>query len=193
LALDIREIVFRLRGATPVPFLLAALYGAVYNPVGLAAGALLAASGEALRVWAVRHAGGATRTRQVGAPSLVTSGPYGLVRNPLYLANMMLYTGLALGSGAFFPWLPLVGAAFFAIQYGVIISLEEEKLRELFGDKYGEYCRRVPRLFPGFRHWRPDGAANFRLGAALREERSTLLSLALSWSLLASRMIFFRQ
>jgi len=190
--LDLRDLIFRIRGVTPVPFLLATLYGAKFRLTGLIAGAGLAVLGEALRVWAIRHAGGATRTRQVGAQSLVTSGPFGLVRNPLYLANMLLYIGFAVGSGAFFPWLPLAGLLYFTFQYGMIISREEEKLRELFGAQYDQYCRLVPRLYPRLGRWGARGKANYRLADALREERSTLVSLTLSWGLLAGKMIFIQ-
>jgi len=54
------------------------------------AGLLLVVSGETLRLWAIRHIGKSARTRKAKAERLVTSGPYALTRNPLYLGNMMI-------------------------------------------------------------------------------------------------------
>ncbi len=187
--MDLRDTIFRIRGVTPAPFLLAGLIWAKLDPRFLTAGALLCILGELLRINSIRHAGGATRTRDVGAPSLVSSGPYGHVRNPLYLANMLLYTGFSLASGALLPWLPLAVVVFFTFQYGMIISLEEGTLREKFGEAYDEYCRRVPRLWPRLTSGGDSRPAPYGLGVALREERSTLFGLCTSWVLLAARMI----
>ena len=67
---------------------------------------------------AVRFAGGATRTRKVGAPFLCTSGPYSKTRNPLYWGNIIIYLGVALLGGGILMWelFTLVGL-FFIIQY----------------------------------------------------------------------------
>ncbi|MCF7809453.1 isoprenylcysteine carboxylmethyltransferase family protein [bacterium] len=184
------NIVFKIRSYTPIPFLIAAILYAELNPVYIAVGLLLGICGEWLRLWSNSHAGGATRTRNVGAPSLITSGPYGYIRNPLYLANMMIYTGFSLGSGAIFPWLPIITFLFFTIQYALIISLEELKLNELFSAEYKEYCKHVPRLFPGF-HQRYGEVKNGRpFSEALKLEKRSLQSLILVWILLILRLYF---
>jgi len=179
-----------MRGFTPIPFLLVGLIWAELSYPLLASGLILALAGESLRIWALRHAGGATRTRNVGAPGLVTSGPYGRVRNPLYLANMMLYSGFALASGAFIPYFPILAFLFFAWQYAMIIMLEETTLKRLFGEAYGDYCAKVPRLCPSLQHRGERRAAPYPLSEALRQERSTILGLALSWVLLTLRIAF---
>jgi protein-S-isoprenylcysteine O-methyltransferase Ste14 len=184
----VRQFLFRFRGYTPVPFLLASLYWARGELSHLIIGGILCILGEMLRIGSLRHAGGATRTRSVGAPDLVSSGPYGHVRNPLYLANMMLYTGFAIASDALFPWLPLATVVFFTWQYGMIISLEEGTLRELFGPKYGEYCKRVPRLWPRLTSGGETRPAPLTVIEALRQERSTLMGLVISWVLLVIRL-----
>jgi len=184
---NLRDLVFRLRGWTPVPFLLAALIWADYALVRIIAGLAIALPGELLRIWAIRHAGGATRTRNVGAPFLARTGPYSRLRNPLYLANLLLYTGFTIGSGAFFPHLAIGVALFFTLQYALIISLEESILRRIFGAEYDSYCREVPRFLPRLKA-ESNAQARFSLWDALIEERSTLLGLGLSWLLLAVRM-----
>ena len=50
--------------------------------------------GELLRIWAVSYAGGITRTTKVGAQILCTTEPYSYTRNPLYIGNMIIYTGV---------------------------------------------------------------------------------------------------
>ena len=103
----------------------------------------------------VRYAGGATRTRRVGAPALCTDGPYAYVRNPLYLGNIVIYAGIVLFAGGEKVY-PLLGLTmvFFVFQYGLIISLEEETLRGKFGEPYSHYVKSVPRLFPRPSPWR---------------------------------------
>ena len=74
---------------------------------------------------------GTIGTRRVGAPQLVTNGPYAYVRNPLYIGNMMLYSGAGIISNFWLPWLLVFIWIFFGIQYHFIVKLEEEKLQEL--------------------------------------------------------------
>ncbi len=189
--MDFRDLMFRLRGYTPIPFLLVSVIWAKPGAALIAIGIVLCLCGELLRISALRHAGGATRTRNVGAPELVSSGPYAHVRNPLYLANMTLYTGFALASGAFSPYLPVLIVLFFSWQYAMIISLEEGALRKLFGESYQRYCETVPRLWPRFGGVSGNlSAAPYRLSEALREERSTLTGLIFTWLILALRISY---
>jgi protein-S-isoprenylcysteine O-methyltransferase Ste14 len=184
----VRTLLFRLRGFTPLPFLALALYFAEPYPFRIALGAMLALAGEWLRIVSIRYAGGATRTREVGAPSLVTDGPYAVTRNPLYSANMMLYTGFALASGALFPCLPVICLLWFAMQYALIISLEEKTLALKFGREYEDYRLGIPRLFPKLSATKSTGKPKHSLGEALREERRTLQGFAAAWILLILRM-----
>lgn len=187
--MDIRRFVFRARGLLPIPFILTALYWAQFNPYPFFSGLALAILGEYVRIRAVMFAGGATRTRRVGAPGLVTTGPYAVTRNPLYLANLMIYIGFSVASGALSPYLPLATFVWFTFQYALIISLEEGTLYKLFGRIYNEYQRTVPRIFPrSLKGWR--AAPNFTLTQALWEERSTLMSFSGGWLLLVIRMFF---
>src|SRR5688500_9988822 len=57
------------------------------SPFLTASGAASVAWGELLRLWAVRHIGGISRTRSDRLGPLVASGPFARLRNPLYLGN----------------------------------------------------------------------------------------------------------
>jgi len=86
---------FKWRSLSPLPlFFLLVLLPAQFHPMGLELVAVLVGIflAEAIRVWAVGYAGSATRTRGDNVPSLVHAGPYTHVRNPLYVANILMYT-----------------------------------------------------------------------------------------------------
>ncbi len=184
------NLLFKIRSYTPVPFVIAALVWAEFKPVGIAAGFVLSMLGEWLRISANRYAGGATRTRNVGASSLVTSGPYGRLRNPLYLANMMIYIGFAIASGALSPWLPVVAFVYFTFQYGMIIMLEENSLQELFGEEYRVYCKRVPRFFPKLKSDMGGEKACQSFGEAIQLEMRSLQGIVVVWLLLVIRLFY---
>ena len=102
--MDIRNIFFKFRSYTPTPIALAIIYYSQpvlpFNILGFS----LIFIGETIRINAVRFAGGATRTRNVGAPSLCTSGPYSRTRNPLYWGNIIIYAGVAFLGGGEWMW-----------------------------------------------------------------------------------------
>src|SRR4030043_1443399 len=147
---DLRQFFFKFRGLTPVPIVLIVLIFASPTASSFLWGILVMIIGEMVRFWGVAYAGGATRTRNVGASTLVTNGPFAHVRNPLYIGNLCIYTGAAIISNTWLPWLIFIIWIFFGVQYHLIVKLEEEKLQELFGNSYLEYKNKVPRFFPRF-------------------------------------------
>ena len=155
--MDIRDIFFRLRSYTPIPIALIIIYHSSpvipYSILGFS----LILIGELIRINAVRFAGGATRTRNVGAKFLCTSGPYSRTRNPLYWGNIIIYSGVAFLGGGDFMWelVALIGL-FFILQYYLIISLEEETLKIKFKDQYDLYIKNVPKLLPRITPWNND-------------------------------------
>jgi len=76
---------------------------------------------------------------------LTTSGPYAYTRNPLYLGSLMMAGGFAIAARSW--WVVGIMALMFALIYVPVIAGEERFLRAAFPD-YGDYARRVPRLFP---------------------------------------------
>jgi protein-S-isoprenylcysteine O-methyltransferase Ste14 len=77
---------------------------------------------------------------------LVTDGPYGFVRHPIYTAmlGMLLATGLALSRPAGL----LAGVALYVAGTRIRIGSEERLLRETFGADYEAYVRRVGAFLP---------------------------------------------
>ena len=77
---------------------------------------------------------------------LMTTGVYAWVRNPVYSAAMLVCTGLLLM--AYNLWLLLLPPVFWALMTAMLIPTEEKWLRELYGQAYADYCRRVNRCIP---------------------------------------------
>ena len=115
----------------------------------LAAGAVLALAGIALRAWAVWTLGRAFR-REVaiqGNQPLVRRGPYRWLRHPAYAGNLLTFSGLGLGLGS---WLS--AAVLFALTFLAQIPrirVEERTLEQAFGDEYVAFERSTARLIPG--------------------------------------------
>lgn len=77
------------------------------------------------------------------ASDLVTRGPYRISRNPMYVALLSAYLGLALLHGR---WGVLLLAPLpVLVLQKIVIPFEETRLRRLFGPVYAEYCQRVRR------------------------------------------------
>ena len=153
--MDIRQFFFKSRSYTPIPIVCLIIYFSEQSTTYLLFGVLLISFGELIRINAVRYAGGATRTRSVGAPFLCTSGPYSYTRNPLYCGNVIIYLGFVFFSGGVFMWeISILTILFFVFQYYHIISLEEETLIDIFDNDYKTYKKNVPKLFPKLKQWK---------------------------------------
>lgn len=79
--------------------------------------------------------------------ALVTSGPFALVRNPIFAAMLPTALGLTLLVPS---WVALLGLAglFLALELQVRV-VEEPYLRQTHGAEYATYARRVGRFLPG--------------------------------------------
>jgi protein-S-isoprenylcysteine O-methyltransferase Ste14 len=77
---------------------------------------------------------------------LATCGPYAVVRNPLYLGNFAGAIGF--GFAVEQPYLAALFALVFALFYPAVVAREEARLRQIFGERYHDYCARVPRWIP---------------------------------------------
>lgn len=135
--------------------------------------------GFVLRAWTVGTApagtSGRNTSRQV-ASQLNTDGPYSIVRNPLYLGNALMWSGLVMYARS----LPLtlgIGLAFW-LMYGPIIRAEEAFLRARFGPEFERWAACTPVFLPRPSRFRP-ARLPFSLRNVLRREYSGLAALLL--------------
>jgi len=153
------NLFFKWRSYTPIPLLLATLILAKPTLLTITLGLLVALTGELTRIWAVAYAGGATRTLEPGVGNLITGGPFSYVRNPLYVGNLLLSLGVCLAAwpskwsfvisdAVAIPWLLPIFVIAFDIQYGFIVAVEEDTIRQSLGDTYNDYYKAVPRWLP---------------------------------------------
>lgn len=73
-------------------------------------------------------------------------GPYRFVRNPMYLGHLIFFAGMAITLGS---WIALGVLVLHMFWFHTHVRHDEERLTELFGDSYRDYCRRVKRWIPG--------------------------------------------
>lgn len=77
---------------------------------------------------------------------IVESGPYRLVRNPMYLGHLVFFLGLAI---VLRSWIASGVLVFHAVWFDVRVRADEARLLRLFGAAYADYCSRVKRWIPG--------------------------------------------
>jgi protein-S-isoprenylcysteine O-methyltransferase Ste14 len=80
--------------------------------------------------------------------SLVTGGIYDYVRNPMYVGVLLCIGGQALlYRSTYILWYEII---LWLVSHTWIIEYEEPHLSEKYGEKYDQYCDRVPRWIPQF-------------------------------------------
>lgn len=183
------RFLFKYRSLTPLPLIVIVLIfvrptAGVGHALLLNIGGLVVALlGEAVRIFAVgyAHTGTSGRESYLRAEALNTSGIYSLVRNPLYIGNLLIYTGLL----AVFANLPalLLFDTFLFIQYYFIILSEEHYLKITHGSRYESYCREVNRIFPRVNKYRPPDLP-FNLRKVIQKENDSLFNLLMMYLLL---------
>jgi protein-S-isoprenylcysteine O-methyltransferase Ste14 len=186
--MDIRNTFFTYRSYTPIPLILAALIFAQPTWATFFAGLILILLGEGTRFWGVSYAGSATRaTGTAGGGELVTSGPFALVRNPLYIGNFFIGLGIMIMYWAWMPWMALLYFLLFGVQYSLIIQLEEEYLSNQFNTTYTAYCSRVRRWIPRLYKYSDSADKKPQYFNALKSERNTLQAIAVFCALILLR------
>ena len=123
--------------------------------IGFLTAALITVFASVLRMWSGSIL---TSQRMMAFPvqddSLLVAGPYRLVRNPIYLADLIAFAGFAIclpGIGILLPIL-------LYLHYTQLIKYEEVSLEKRFKERYADYKKRVPRLIPNHRSFGSSGA-----------------------------------
>jgi protein-S-isoprenylcysteine O-methyltransferase Ste14 len=121
-------------------------YGVTTDPWRAGVGLVLFVLGLGLAVWARVHLGRnwGTPMAQKDEPELVTSGPYRVVRHPIYSGILVAGVGTAVALG--WLWLAAVGLA--GIYFIYSATVEEGYLAEQFPDSYPPYKRSTKMLVP---------------------------------------------
>jgi protein-S-isoprenylcysteine O-methyltransferase Ste14 len=121
-------------------------YGVDSSPWLAGIGLVLFALGLGFAVWARVHIGRnwGTPMAQKNEPELVTSGPYRLVRHPIYSGILLASVGTAVALSWF--WLAVVGLA--GIYFIYSATVEERYLTREFPDAYTAYRRSTKMLVP---------------------------------------------
>ena len=77
---------------------------------------------------------------------LATTGPYSIVRHPLYVGNILVIVGFNLLNNE--PWAWMTTGAFLWFFYPTAIVYEDSKLEGIFGQPWREWRARTPALIP---------------------------------------------
>jgi protein-S-isoprenylcysteine O-methyltransferase Ste14 len=77
--------------------------------------------------------------------ALTTTGPYAVMRNPLYAGSIILAAGFALAARSL--WVVAGLGLLFVLIYLPVVGSEEAFLRSQFSE-FADYAQRVPRFFP---------------------------------------------
>jgi protein-S-isoprenylcysteine O-methyltransferase Ste14 len=114
-------------------------------------GTALIALGLGCAAWARFHlAGNWSGTVTVKQDhSLTRSGPYRLVRHPIYTGLLIAILGSAIAEA---EWRGLLALVLITGSFLRKIAVEERFLNAQFGDAYARYRAEVPALFPGMSH-----------------------------------------
>jgi len=126
--------------------------------------------GLAVRVYTVGHTPRDTsgrNTRLQKAAFLNTTGMYSVTRHPLYLGNFLIWAGICLFVHSLFFCLAMI--LLFFLYYERIIFVEEEFLKEKFGEMFVEWAQKTPLIIPNFKNWQKPALA-FSLKTALKRE-----------------------
>lgn len=121
-------------------------HGANTDPWRAGVGLALFALGLAFAIWARIHIGRnwGTPMMERAEPELVTSGPYRLVRHPIYSGFVVAGIGTAIG----LSWWWLAAVALAGVYFVYSATVEERYLTDEFPDTYPAYKRSTKMLLP---------------------------------------------
>ena len=110
-------------------------------------GLLVTAAGIAFSIWARVNLGrnwsGLVTVKD--DHELIRSGPYGLVRHPIYTGLLLSVLGTAV---AFGEWRGSIAFALLTVSFVIKLRVEERFMSETFGEQYQRYRAKVPALIP---------------------------------------------
>jgi len=108
------------------------------------------------RMWATLYIGGRK------SAEVVSTGPYSITRNPLYLFSTIAAAGVGAQTGSYIVACILMVAC--AAAFHLVALREERFLTAALGDEYRAYLSRVPRFLPNPLLYRDDAEVTFQTG-----------------------------
>ena len=191
--LKIGEKLFKYRDFTPIPFVIITLICAAADRNSLLIGSISMIIGECIRLIGVSYIGGVSRTKTYSTgQKLIDGGPFSLVRNPLYIGNLFLSTGIIILANVNIYFV-LTFVFFFFCQYIPIVLWEESNLKEKFGTEFEDYMQQVPRWIPALHpktRTKKKASPDFR--AALHSEKNSLSAAIALYLLILWRSGYFK-
>jgi len=138
--------------------------------------------GLGLRTWACGHL--------EKDKALTISGPYRFTRNPLYLGNLIIGLSVVIGARSLIVFIYFL--SYFLLFYPVIISVEKQKMQQIFPNEYRKFENQVPLFFPCLKPSLPRNDRRFQwsLYQKNREIRALWAALVF-WGLLVIKMFIF--
>jgi len=186
--LKVGNFLFKHRSFTPIPLIIFVFV--IFKPVDLGdknglinlSGIFISFLGEIIRIITVGYSFTGTSGREpfLRADALNTTGIYAIIRNPLYIGNFLMFTGIVIvyaNVSAVF-----VFALFLILQYYFIILSEENFLQEKYGESYETYCRQVKRIIPGFKNYRKN-QNTFSLSKVIYKESDSIFNMLMMFLL----------
>jgi hypothetical protein len=120
------------------------------------------------------------------------SGPYTLVRNPLYCGNLLILIGVTILSELL--WLIPLVITLFSLQYYCIVLWEEATLLKNFPQDAESYFRSVPRWLPTWHtmqvYFKENMTPYYPWVDVFRREQSTLLGLFIMATFMMVKELF---
>lgn len=134
--------------------------------------------GMVIRMIAVGYSAENTSGRNTNegqiADHINTTGPYSVVRHPLYLGNYFMWLGIACLTRNF--WFVVAFTFVYWLYYERIMYAEEEFLRDKYGDRYAHWAAGVPAFVPALSKWKKS-TLGFSWVKIIRQERSGIMYL----------------
>lgn len=165
----IRELRYHEGARQGLAVILIVVYALTANPSPflIVIGMPLAVIGMAVRLYASGHI--------MKNQELAQTGPYALVRHPLYTGNVLLVGGFALANATL--WALPLALAFFWFYYPTAIEYEDRKLHRIFGETWERWASETPALVPNFHRMSELWQGNWSLYRSLRRNGEVIIAL----------------
>lgn len=130
---------------------------------------------EVFRIYTAGYMHGQHPVTRVQADFLCTAGPFGYLRNPLYVANMVRGIGVCIAINEWYAYVFFI--AINSLVFAIIIPHEERFLEAKFGDAYRQYRDATRRLIPQLKAYNTDEQIIPSFKSSFRSEIPTLILL----------------